>query len=75
MKQAQAARTPAQWAAFVRAFRAEMAAPEASHALDLLAAFSHHADFSLGCYCENEAHCHRSVLKALLQERGALLET
>jgi uncharacterized protein YeaO (DUF488 family) len=50
-----------------------MARPEASRALDLLAALSHSADFSVGCYCEEEAHCHRSVLAALLRERGARL--
>jgi uncharacterized protein YeaO (DUF488 family) len=48
-----------------------MNAPAASHALDLLAALSHDADFSLGCYCEDEARCHRSVLRALLEGRGA----
>lgn len=67
------AETQAQWNAFVRAFRAEMKAPAASRTLDLLAALSHGADFSIGCYCEDEAHCHRSVLRALLKERGAAL--
>ena len=71
MKQAQAAETPAQWAAFIKKFRAEMAQPDAAHSLDLLAALSHHAQFSVGCYCDNEVHCHRSVLRALLKERGA----
>ena len=65
------AETEAAWDAFVRAFRAEMKAPAASRTLDLLAALSHHADFSVGCYCEDEARCHRSVLRALLAERGA----
>jgi len=60
-----------EWASFVRRYRAEMAAPEAARTLDLLAALSHKADFSVGCYCEDEARCHRSVLRALLQERGA----
>ncbi|KRD39000.1 hypothetical protein ASE35_01095 [Lysobacter sp. Root916] len=73
MKQAQAAQTPAQWTAFVRKYKAEMAAPDASHALQLLATLSLHTDFSVGCYCEDEAHCHRSVLRALLVERGAKL--
>lgn len=59
------------WRAFSRRFLAEMKAPAAKHDLDLLAALSHHADFSIGCYCENEAHCHRSILKALLEARGA----
>jgi uncharacterized protein YeaO (DUF488 family) len=48
-----------------------MAAPDASRSIELLAALSQHADFSVGCYCENEAHCHRSVLRALLAEEGA----
>jgi uncharacterized protein YeaO (DUF488 family) len=71
MKEAQAARTPAQWAAFVRKFRSEMATPDSSHALDLLAALSHGTSFSIGCYCEDETHCHRSVLRELLADRGA----
>jgi uncharacterized protein YeaO (DUF488 family) len=73
MKLGQEADTPAQWAAFARKYRAEMAAPDASHALELLAVLSHHADFSVGCYCEDENHCHRSVLRQLLAEKGALL--
>jgi uncharacterized protein YeaO (DUF488 family) len=75
MKLAQAAKTPAQWAAFTRKYRAEMAMPEASHAIELLAALSHRSDFSVGCYCEDEAHCHRSVLRALLADKGAALAT
>ena len=71
MKQAQAADTPAQWAAFVKKFRAEMAQPDAARSLDLLAALSRHGEFSVGCYCDDESHCHRSVLRALLRERGA----
>jgi uncharacterized protein YeaO (DUF488 family) len=71
MKQAQGAETPVQWAAFVKKFRAEMAQPDAARSLDVLAALSHHAQFSVGCYCDDEAHCHRSVLRALLKERGA----
>ena len=66
-----AADTDAKWAAFKRKFRGEMSAPEASRTLDLLAALSHHANFSLGCYCPNESRCHRSVLRGLLEERGA----
>jgi uncharacterized protein YeaO (DUF488 family) len=65
------AETTAEWSGFVRAFRSEMNAPAASRTLDLLAALSHGADFSIGCYCEDESHCHRSVLRALLKERGA----
>ena len=71
MKLGQDARTPAQWAAFMRRYRAEMAQPDASRSLDLLAALSHQTNLSLGCYCKEEARCHRSVLRALLQERGA----
>lgn len=73
VKQAQDAQTPAQWNAFVRKYKAEMAAPDASHALQLLATLSRHSDFSVGCYCEDESHCHRSVLRELLAEKGAKL--
>lgn len=61
------------WAEFQRKFRAEMHEAEASHSLDLLAALSHQTNFSLGCYCADEARCHRAVLRELLGERGALL--
>src|SRR5690349_2904869 len=71
MKLGLAARTPAQWGAFVRKYRSEMKRPEAEHDLALLAALSHEADFSVGCYCEDEARCHRSVLRELLAARGA----
>lgn len=71
MVQAKAAASEKDWAGFTRAFKAEMAEPAPRHALDLLATLSHGSDFSVGCYCENEAHCHRSVLRALLAERGA----
>ncbi|SDW54720.1 DUF488 domain-containing protein [Lysobacter enzymogenes] len=71
MKQAQAAQTPAQWNAFVRKYKAEMKSLDAQHALDLLAAMSRDSDFSVGCYCEDESHCHRSILRELLAERGA----
>jgi uncharacterized protein YeaO (DUF488 family) len=65
------AETPAQWNAFVRRYRAEMAAPDAQHALELLARLSHQTDFSVGCYCEDEARCHRSILRELLRAQGA----
>ena len=71
MKLGQEAKTPAEWNAFVRRYKAEMAAADASRSLDLLAALSHQSAFAVGCYCEDEAHCHRSVLRALLAERGA----
>lgn len=74
MKLGQAAKTPAEWAAFARKYRSEMGTPDNSHAIELLAALSRHADFSVGCYCEDEARCHRSVLRELLVEKGALLE-
>jgi len=66
-----AAGTAREWAAFRKRYRAEMSAPDNARTLDLLAALSHRADFSVGCYCEDEAHCHRSELRALLAERGA----
>ena len=74
MKLGQGAETPAQWANFIKKYRAEMATPENRHAIELLAALSHQTNFSVGCYCENEAHCHRSVLRELLTEAGAKLE-
>lgn len=73
VKRARTAETEAQWAAFVKSYRAEMAAPAAGRTLDLLASLSHHAAFSVGCYCAEEGRCHRSVLRALLAERGASL--
>ncbi len=71
MKLGQEATTPGQWAAFARKYRLEMATPENTHLLELLAALSHQTDFSVGCYCEDESHCHRSILRALLIEKGA----
>src|SRR5438045_1732082 len=63
--------TDAQWKSFARKFRAEMATAAPSQSLDLLAALSHQGNFSMGCYCENEARCHRSLLRELLIARGA----
>ncbi|HLO62642.1 MAG TPA: DUF488 family protein [Azonexus sp.] len=71
MKLGQQAETPAQWAAFIKKYRSEMSSPEAGHALALLATLSHNSNFSVGCYCENEEHCHRSALRTLLAEKGA----
>lgn len=68
---AQASQAPADWTAFVRRYKAEMAEAHASRDLDLLAALSHHTALSVGCYCEDESRCHRSVLRGLLAERGA----
>ena len=62
-----------EWAAFTRGYRAEMARPENAHAIALLAALSQQSDFSVGCYCENEARCHRSILRGLLRDAGASL--
>jgi uncharacterized protein YeaO (DUF488 family) len=74
MAQGQAATDEKSWAAFKRKFAAEMNQPEASRVLDLLAALSHQTSFSLGCYCEDENHCHRSVLRQLLAQRGAAID-
>lgn len=74
MKSAQAAQTSGDekaWAQFIRKFRAELGEGETPRLLDLLAALSHGTPMALGCYCEDEARCHRSVLRALLAERGA----
>lgn len=71
VKLAQQATTPADWQAFAKRYKSEMATTEHSHALDVLAALSHQTNFSVGCYCENEAHCHRAILRELLVERGA----
>lgn len=74
MKLGLAAKTDKQWAAFARKYRAEMAAPAANQSLDVLSALSRHANFSVGCYCEDESRCHRSLLRELLIARGAKLE-
>jgi uncharacterized protein YeaO (DUF488 family) len=63
----------AKWKTFVRRYVREMKRPEAARLLDLLAALSHHTNFSVGCYCADEQRCHRSLLRALLDERGAAL--
>ena len=73
MKLGQAAETDDEWRAFTKKYRAEMAGPEAQHALALLAALSAQTNFSVGCYCENEARCHRSLLRDLLKGKGAVL--
>lgn len=73
VKQALRAESEKDWRAFTRKYRREMAAPERSRLLELLAALSHTSSFSVGCYCEDEARCHRSVLRRLLKERGAKL--
>ena len=74
MKLGRSAGSEKEWRVFVRKYRIEMAKPEQSRILDLLAALSHHANFAIGCYCENETRCHRSVMRDLLVERGAEIE-
>lgn len=71
--QAQAAADEKAWRQFERRYRAEMKESDAARLLDLLAALSHRTDFSMGCYCAEEAHCHRAILRALMRERGARL--
>jgi len=71
VKSGRAAESPREWAAFVKRYRAEMAAPEKEHLLRLLAAMSRDVNFSVGCYCADESRCHRSVLRELLVEHGA----
>lgn len=71
VKQAQAAATPAQWQSFRRKYLIELKQPTASRLLDLLAGLSRTADFSVGCYCEDESRCHRSVLREVLKQRKA----
>jgi uncharacterized protein YeaO (DUF488 family) len=73
VKQARQAADERGWRAFERRYRAEMKRPEAGRLLDLLAAFSHGADFSVGCYCADERRCHRAILRGLLAEHGARL--
>ncbi len=73
VKKALAASTEAEWRAFVKRYRAEMKAPEKARLLQLLAVLSRQTSFSVGCYCEDEGHCHRSVLRELLAEHGALM--
>lgn len=68
------AESASEWEKFVRKYRSEMNRPEPSRLLLLLATLSHQSNFSVGCYCEDEAHCHRSVLRELLKERGAALK-
>ena len=71
VKQAQSARSPKQWQAFARRYRSEMGTADNARLLILLAALSRQTNFSVGCYCEDENHCHRSLLRELLAEYGA----
>lgn len=65
------AQTVTDWKRFTRAYRAEMAAPEPAHTIKLFAALSHECNFSVGCYCQDEERCHRTILRDLLREQGA----
>jgi uncharacterized protein YeaO (DUF488 family) len=67
------ARSEREWQAFTRRYRAEMKKPPAARLIPLLAALSYGANFSVGCYCEDESRCHRSVLRRLLKENGATI--
>jgi uncharacterized protein YeaO (DUF488 family) len=71
MKLGLAAGTPAQWDRFVKAYKAEMARPDNARTIEMLALMSRHANFSVGCYCEDESRCHRSLLRQLLAKAGA----
>ena len=71
MKLGKGAETDKEWRAFLKKYRSEMAAPDASRVIDLLAALSHSSTFSVGCYCKDESRCHRSMLRELLLEKGA----
>ena len=71
MKLGQAAETPEQWRAFEKKYKSEMSSSENSRTIELLATLSKQSNFSVGCYCEDEAHCHRSVLRHLLEQAGA----
>jgi uncharacterized protein YeaO (DUF488 family) len=71
VKLGQASDSPRQWAVFAKRYRAEMAIADNARGLDLLAALSHATNFSVGCYCEDESRCHRSILRQLLLDRGA----
>jgi len=74
VKEARNSTSDREWAAFTRRYRSEMATPENRRTLDLLAALSHRTDFSVGCYCADESRCHRSLLRELLAEHGAMVE-
>jgi uncharacterized protein YeaO (DUF488 family) len=73
MKLGLGAETSAEWKAYARRYRSEMATAENSRILDVLAALSHQTNFAVGCYCEDESRCHRSILRQLLAARGAAL--
>jgi len=74
VKLGRTATTPREWARFAKRYRAEMATPGATRLIELLAALSHQTSFSVGCYCADEARCHRSILRSLLTQHGARIE-
>lgn len=74
MKIGQSVTTDKEWLAFEKKYRAEMATSENSRLLEVLTALSYQTNFSVGCYCENEARCHRSILRKLFIEKGAKVE-
>ena len=74
MKEGKSAQDDRAWAVFRKKFRAEMSRPEPNRVLELLAALSHQTQLSVGCYCKDEKRCHRSILRELLEERGADLK-
>lgn len=74
MTEGRTAVTQAEWRHFEKAYRREMSEPDASRVIDLLAALSHSASFAVGCYCDDERHCHRGILRELLSERGAAID-
>ncbi|MFN8570875.1 MAG: DUF488 family protein [Gemmatimonadaceae bacterium] len=73
VKKGRAVESAKEWSVFAKAYRSEMARPEQARVLDTLAALSHQTDFAVGCYCEDETRCHRSILRELLAERGAVI--
>ena len=73
MKMGQSAKTEQEWLSFEKAYKKEMALPGNARIIELLAAMSQNTHFSVGCYCENPARCHRSILKNLLVEKGAII--
>jgi len=74
MKLGQSAKTEKEWLSFIKKYRSELNDPVKSRILDLLAALSHNSNISVGCYCENEERCHRSILREALEQRDAKIE-
>lgn len=74
MKLGLTSQTPEQWRLFEKKYKSEMKTSENRRTIELLAALSRHTNFSVGCYCQDESHCHRSILRHLLEESGAVIE-